>query len=279
MPKPIDATLKDLLEAGPADWLAWLGLPGAPQVEAMDTDVSTVTAAADKVIRVGAVPPWLLHLEFQAHWEAGVPQRLHLYNTLLFDRWKMPVHSILVLLRRGANASDMTGTWEQHRADGRRYLEFQYDVVRVWQQPVESLLTGGVAMVPLAPLSDEAEPILPQVVQRMQQRLVGVAPEQKAKLWTSAYVLMGLRYPEELTDQVLQGVLAMEESVTYQAIIRRGRIQEARNLLLRQGRIRWGDPTPSAEASIQTITDLERLEQLSERLLVVSSWQELLTNP
>jgi predicted transposase YdaD len=242
----------------------------------MDADLSTVTAAADKVIRVGAALPWLLHLEFQAHWELGVPVRVHLYNTLLFERHRLPVQSTLVLLRRHANASDITGVWEQHRPDGRCYLRFEYDVVRVWEQPVEALLTGGAATMPLALLSDEAAPILPHVVQRMQQRLADVAPELRAKLWTAAYILMGLRYPEELIEQVMQEVLTMEESVTYQAIIRRGRLQGARDVLLRLGRIRFGDPAPATIATLEAIKELEYLEILSERLLAVSSWQELL---
>ena len=33
---------------------------------------------------------------------------------------------------------------------------------------------------------------------------------------------MGLRYDEALADKLLEGVRAMEDSVTYQAIIRKG---------------------------------------------------------
>jgi len=41
-------------------------------------------------------------------------------------------------------------------------------------------------------------------------------------LWTATYVLMGLRYDLALAGELLKGVLAMEESVTYQEIIRKG---------------------------------------------------------
>jgi predicted transposase YdaD len=283
MPKPIDATLKDLLETGPADWTAWLGLTRGEPVRLEEAELSTVTAAADKVLWVEAAPPWILHLEFQAHWEAGLGHRLHLYNTLLDDRHGVPVHSTLVLLRRGANTPELTGTWERHHTDGSRYLEFCYDVVRVWQESVERLLSSGLATLPLAPLTDEAEPVLPDVVRRMQQRLAVAPPERKAKLWTATYLLMGLRYPTELADRVLQGVIAMEESVTYQAIIAkgeaRGKAHGVRDTILRQGRIRFGEPGPEIQAAIQAITDLAQLERLSERLLLVSSWQELLATP
>lgn len=72
----------------------------------------------------------------------------------------------------------------------------------------------------------------------------------------------------------------MKESVTYQAIIEegeaKGRVEEARRLLLRQGRIRFGSPDSSSEAALAALTDLDRLERLSEQLLQVSSWKELL---
>ncbi len=76
----------------------------------------------------------------------------------------------------------------------------------------------------------------------------------------------------------------MEESVTYQAILQRGMqegmqqglAQEARTVLLRLGRKKFGPPTPAQEAALAAISDLTRLEALSEKTLVVSSWNELL---
>jgi hypothetical protein len=91
---------------------------------------------------------------------------------------------------------------------------------------------------------------------------------------------MGLRYPEALIAQLLEGVREMEESVTYQAIIKRGheagRVEEARAILLRQGARRFGPPSSDVQSALEAITAIERLEQLSERLLDVESWEELL---
>ena len=64
MSKPYDATSKDLIEADPAGWVTFLGCPVSPaDVRLVDADVSTVTADADKVIRVDSPFPWLLHVE------------------------------------------------------------------------------------------------------------------------------------------------------------------------------------------------------------------------
>ncbi len=49
MSKPYDATLKALLEASPSDWPRLAGFEPTG-VEIIDGDVSTVTAATDKVL-------------------------------------------------------------------------------------------------------------------------------------------------------------------------------------------------------------------------------------
>ena len=72
MPKPFDATLKDLVEAYPRDWLAQLDLSTPVPVAVIDADLSTVTAQADKVLRVDEPSPWLLHLELQASRDPGL---------------------------------------------------------------------------------------------------------------------------------------------------------------------------------------------------------------
>jgi len=72
----------------------------------------------------------------------------------------------------------------------------------------------------------------------------------------------------------------MEEAVTYQAVISKGeakgKTEEARKMLLLQGRSRFGEPPPEAVAALDALTDVSRLEELAVRLLSASSWQELL---
>jgi hypothetical protein len=75
----------------------------------------------------------------------------------------------------------------------------------------------------------------------------------------------------------------MRDSSTYQAILEEGceegMIQGARQTLYRQGRRRFGTPpTPALMARIDAITDFDHLEVLADRLLDVSSWEDLLSN-
>jgi predicted transposase YdaD len=124
----------------------------------------------------------------------------------------------------------------------------------------------------------------------MEDRLAHeTAPAEAATLWVSTYLLMGLRYPPAVAAQLLQGVRAMKESSTYQAILDEGRaegraegetigrIEEALKVLLLLGGKQFGPPNASTRATIEA-ADLERLERLTERLLDVSSWDELLAS-
>ena len=120
----------------------------------------------------------------------------------------------------------------------------------------------------------------------MKERFDGEAPRRASELWSAAYILMGLRYQDALIESLLQGVANMEESVTYQAIIRKGeargqamgREAEARRMLLLQGRRRFGEPSAQVQAALDALSDVGRLEELAIRLLDVnvSSWEELL---
>ena len=71
----------------------------------------------------------------------------------------------------------------------------------------------------------------------------------------------------------------MRESVTYMAILDEGRVEEARKIILRQGRKLFGPPDESTTAALTAIEDLERLKQLIVQVENVSSWQELLGLP
>jgi hypothetical protein len=273
-----DPTLKTLVEASPADWLPLLGLP-RKRVTVEDTDLATVVSGAvDKVLRVHAQPEYLLHLDFQSgHDSAILPPRLRLYNSVLDYRHDRPVLSVAVVLRPEADSPLLTGSFERRFPGQEPIALLRYRVLRVWQLPVESLLTGGVGTLPLAPISDVSEARVPDVVRQMRERL---RRERRSRLsedlWAAAYVLLGLRYSDAFANMLYQEVLGMEESTTYQAIIRKGRLSEARHILLRLGQKRFGQVDDATESFLNAIDDVQRLEELSERVYEVANWQELL---
>jgi hypothetical protein len=92
-------------------------------------------------------------------------------------------------------------------------------------------------------------------------------------------VLTGLRIDQDIAKQLFQGVQGMRESTTYQFILDEGRAEGSQRVLLRQGRKRFGEPDAATQALLRAVTDLDRLDRMAERILEVSSWQELLQTP
>ncbi len=278
--KPYDPTLKALVEIEPESWPALLARPTGP-TEVIDADIATVSGAADKVLRVSADPPYLLHLEFvSGHDAPALPRKLHMRNALLEDRHELPVRSGVLLLRPEADSPQLTGVYSRSFPGEETYLSFRYQVVRVWQLSPEPLLTGGLPLLSLAPISAVTEAQLPGIIQRMEQRLSRRSTQKHAPLvWASAYILLGLRYSPALAAQLFRGVVSMKESATYQAILEEGRgegaVAEARKLLRIRGEEVFGPADARISAALERLNDLTQLEELFKRVRSVGSWQEL----
>lgn len=138
----------------------------------------------------------------------------------------------------------------------------------------------GWGTLPLALLTDEAKPKLPVVVRDVQEIVQReVSSAEATSFWTVTYVLMGLRYPPEVVQELLMEVQGMEESSTYQTIIEegkaRGRILAAREFLLKLGSHRLGPPDAAMRAKVEALGDFEQLMALTERAFFVTSWADL----
>ena len=146
-PKPFDTATKQLIERYPESWLQLSGVAAGGEVQVIDADLATVIAEADKVLRVDAPEPLIVHLEMQSSYSAGLSGRLLKYNVLLQDRHEAPVRSVVVLLRREADGPDMSGNLRRVLPGGEWYLDFRYNVIRLWQVPAEQLLAGGLGNI------------------------------------------------------------------------------------------------------------------------------------
>jgi hypothetical protein len=272
-----DASTKYLVQTRLADWLPLCGRTTSAEIQIIDADLATVTAAADRVLRICEDPPWLAHLELQSSRDPDLVPNLPVYNVVLERRHRALVRTFVVLLRRPADSPELTGALQRGFPGEPPYLVFRYGVVRVWQLPAETFLSGGMGILPLAPLGAVAEAELPDVIRRMEQRISAEAtPDEAGTLWTATDVLMGLRYPRTLVSELLRGVHGMKDSVTYQAIVEEGEVKALHRALLHLGRKRFGPPNPASEMAVHGIEDPDRLERLIDALLEVSSWEELL---
>jgi hypothetical protein len=288
--KHFDATLKDLLEADPQAWLDLLRLDADGPIRVVDSDLATVTAAADKVLRIEGEAPRLVHLEFQASHDLNLPRRLLWYNVLLDYRHGLPVFSAAVLVRPEANSPAFDGILRRALPESPDHLTFRYAVVRIWEEPVETLLEGPLGTLPLAPISDVEPRRLPDVLRRLARRLEGEAdPARSARLLSATGILLGMRHPQIAIHELFEEVFDMswqihgiEETPLGRDLIGKGLalgLASERRLILNLGRSKFGPPGRDVLEEFERIDDLDRLEALGLRLLSVTSWEELLAEP
>src|SRR5205085_7989646 len=117
-----------------------------------NVDLSTVTTAADLVFGIAEPLAEVVHIDCQAGPSAELSRSVLLYNAILHKQFRVPVHSIVILLRREAQHPSVDGTLRYEPRPGQGKMDFGYQVVRLWERPVEALLTGALGVVPLAPL-------------------------------------------------------------------------------------------------------------------------------
>src|SRR5947209_4027573 len=183
-----DVSTKELVWDDPAAWLEGFGIGPRGPVEVIDSDITTLSAGADKVIKVGGAEPYLVNIELQSSHETTLARTLWFRQVALDYRHDLPVLTVLVLLRPEANSPSLTGSYERRMPDGRFTNRYDYHVVRLWREDVESLLNAGVGLVPLAPLADIPESALPEVVRRMAERINREPDPRAAELWAATYL-------------------------------------------------------------------------------------------
>ena len=163
---------------------------------------------------------------------------------MLGEKYKVPVWTVIVLLRPAADGTDLTGVFEKSFPGRGPSLVFRYDVIRIWLEPPEKFLTAGLSVLPLAPVSNVAPDQLEAVVTAVAQRLKREAdPELMTTLWSATTVLIGLRHKRERIEPMIEGVRDMilgirgiEESWVYQDILAKGKAEGRPRARPRAGR-------------------------------------------
>jgi hypothetical protein len=99
-----DVSAKELVWDNPAAWLERFAIGPRGPVEVIDSDITTLTAAADKVLKVGGPDPYLVDLEPHSYHDASLTRTLWFRQVALDYRHNLPVLTVLVLLCKEANS-------------------------------------------------------------------------------------------------------------------------------------------------------------------------------
>ena len=299
MPHSLDATLKNMLAPDPAEYVPAFALPRIEPAVALNVDLSTISAATDVAIGFGDPMQEIADLNFQSGPDAHIEARLLLYSVALHFRYHVPVRTLLILLRPKADSKDIDGKLAYFA--GQCGVQFSYEVIRMWQQPVEAFLRGGVHLLPLATLCQlpPDRPIadaLRDVVMEIDRRLAHECEHgQAVRLMTAAFILAGLRMAKEAIAPIFSGVRVMHESTAFDYYVEEGLkkgleqgleqgreqgfVRGQQRQLLAVGRKLIAVPDEAIIAAVHAIKDPDRLERLALAVLTATSWQELLATP
>jgi hypothetical protein len=224
-------------------------------------------------------------LDFQSSAAAWKHADLMVINALLFAHYRVPVHTVIVLLRPEAGHSNLNGAIGYAPRPGRGKMDFGYEVIPLWQRSAEELLVADPSVVPLAMLGRLPEELsleegLATIASRVVQRLLNeVPPDRARKLLTDALLLTGPRVRRDVALRIFRGVRLMQESDTYLMILDEGQEKRAREDVLVVGEERFGSAEESVRSQLAQVTNLERLKRMLRRAVKAANWQEILDTP
>ncbi len=278
MPKKFDATLKDLIQAYPGDWLRHLSVPITDDIEILSPDLSAVTAMADTLLRAGER---VIHIDVESGPDDNLASRLLLYNILAHRATGLPVHSVAVLLRSNAKASSLTGELV-YGPQPSGEVRFRFEVVRVWERPMGNLFAGGLGLMPLAvlgkpPRGQSRAEAIPDTLVSIAEEANRAAPIDRSEKIVAASLLMAAMHVEtsDLRD-IIRRFPAVVESHAYAVLEELVGVRQCQDLLRVQGEEKFGKPTPEQERELDAIVDLARLKRLGLALLKVDNWIDFL---
>ncbi|NEO01499.1 MAG: DUF4351 domain-containing protein, partial [Moorea sp. SIO3I7] len=254
-----DNICKYLAEEYPSEFFQWLLGEEPRDIQVLKTELSSEPIQADALTVLQSTNQ-ILHLEFQTlpPSEPPLPFRMLDYWVRLHRKYRCPIEQVVIFLK--STTSDLvfnnefrdTNTWHRYR------------IIRLWEQDPQPLLANR-ALLPLATLARSNRPnlLLEQVVAEVDRI------EEQGQLRTLAAcvdVLAGLRFEKDLVRRLLREEV-MEESVTYQDIIQKGRQrgkqEEAVLIVMRLLTLRLGLLDPVLQQRIEGLS-ITRLEELSE---------------
>ena len=272
-----DKAFKLLVDLSPLDWALFTGLGKVTKANGMDTELPVRNRYVDRLIRVLDDDAEIaVHLEFQAGKSGNrVPLRLLDYSVGVTEKYRLPVHSCVVLLCKPADSPVLTGEYISGLPNMLPYLTFRYRVIRLWKVPLETFLISGSSLAAAAVLADFGNFSAKEVGTLVTACIESIEDvDTRHLVLTIAYNLAGLRFNDGKAEIMFERNHEMlERSSTIQAAMRRG---EARLLLTSAEQI-FGAPSQEILDKVRSAKS-KKLVEWNLRIGKAQSWTELIAD-
>ncbi len=231
---------------------------------------------------------FLIHVENQANAQSDFAERLFCYFADLFKKYRLPVYPVALFSFDKPKRPEP----DHFRVafPSRTILDFHFHAIQLnrlnWRDfldkrnPVAAALMSKMQIAP----ADR-----PKVKLECLRLLATLRLDPARTQLISGFVDSYLRLSAQENQEFLRGVAALpaeERKATMPLTISwkeegrvEGRVEGARELVLKVCRKRLGTPDPQAEAKLNAIDSVERLDGLIDRLDQSETWDDLLAEP
>lgn len=220
-----DGPLKRLVSMFSSDFAAWLLHADVREVRPLNVELAAETLAVDQVFHVTLADgrETLLHIEFQGRGSrAPMRWRVLEYMARLAVTYRLALLSVVIYVGRGVGEQD-TGNYQIQSPTGVVSLAWQYEVIRLWQMPAETLLAlNRPALLLLVGQTQITQPetVLPRVVSRLQEEPEG---EHRQQLVIGFLALLAEEEWLHMVKQLLAEDWLIDESPYLQGVLEEGR--------------------------------------------------------
>jgi hypothetical protein len=267
--------MKGLLQKHAPDMIPYL-LPGATYVKTLNIEIVRPTMRADRVYRVSyRGQDHILHLEFQTSYDADLPARLLVYNSVLYQDYKLPVISVVIYSFQTTIAIPPLVI----RSDDEEIIKFNYRTLLLFEDHATTYVKDHViCMYPLLPAMRQVDASL---ILQVSEELIAhygentddlkdqftwmrvffdktttITPEEKQKIW-EVFKMLGMdKLWEEssLAQQMLAKGKATGEA--------KGQLNTSRTLVVKLVNARFPALTDLALQKVASMTQPEALSTL-----------------
>lgn len=279
-----DVIIKVLVGSNPQDFVSLL-LPEARFREFLDKELHARTIQADILMRVD----WddeevILHVEFQRRRDGDISKRVWEYNAMTTIQYQRLTTSFVLYLIPDGNIPDPFYEVAFRKGKGRRIHNFSYDILKLWELPVEELeQPGREGMLPLMSLAKNG-----MSHQRVDEMIVRLQETGREDLYAMAYSLAALAFRKTEDKAWLRRRFNMlkdilEESWAYQEMVeeaqdkamKQGLQKGLRETILHRVQKKYPQLIPLATQYINQVKEPEQLSNLIDNLFDAQSSEEV----
>jgi len=194
-PSSKGSVLGQIVDADPVAFVRMLGFE-AESAEVVEVDLSG-DVTYDRLFRVSGEPNYLLHVEIPlAAAPKLVNKLLSCLATALYEYDLTPTTQV-VFLSEDADCAEINGEYKSHSVD------FNYDVIRLWERSPEEILNSSPALLPLLPLTQLDLGQMPGYLQQAQEIVKDKSEPFQAELWKRMRLFAELRFGAEYAEKLL----------------------------------------------------------------------------